>query len=246
MNTQEILNFELDNFKKNQKKIDFTKQDKVNTSIALSKALTDALSQGARRLKTDYKSIKDNLLEAFIPYYLDFSFKEKNIEKSAFNDEFNKLISQFIDIMKKSKKKEFATFGFAQKFVSMSFKYMYCFDDSKRGNFKFCKLPLDKYTISWYRQNGDKELIKQFKEKKFAWSEIPKFLYNEIQDDIDSILCTKCKYQIKCSDKTAVIVLPENKIEVEFIVWSQEKLNEVYREIIKYKDYWGRLGINKN
>ena len=79
MNTQEILNFELDNFKKNQK-IDFAKQDEVNTSIALSKALTDALSQGARRSKTDYKSIKDNLLDAFVPYYLDFSFKEKNIE----------------------------------------------------------------------------------------------------------------------------------------------------------------------
>ena len=126
MNTQEILNFELDNFKKNQKKIDFAKQDEVNTSIALSKALTDALSQGARRSKTDYKSIKDKLLEAFIPYYLDFSFKEKNIEKKAFNDEFNKLISQFIDIMKKLKKEEFAKFGFAQKFVSMSFKYMYC------------------------------------------------------------------------------------------------------------------------
>ena len=246
MNTQEIVNFELDNFKNKSKKIDFTKQDKVNTSIALSKALTDALSQGARRSKTDYKSIKDNLLDAFVPYYLDFSFKEKNIEKKAFNDEFNKLISQFIDIMKKLKKEEFATFGFAQKFVSMSFKYMYCFDDSKRGNFKFCKLPLDKYTISWYRQNGDKELIGQFKKLKFAWSEIPEFLYNEIQDDVDSILSTKCKYQIKCSDKTAKIVLPENKIEVEFIVWSQEKLNEVYREIIKYKDYFGRLGINKN
>lgn len=246
MNTQDIVNFELDNFKNKSKKIDFTKQDKVNTSIALSKALTDALSQGARRSKTDYKSIKDNLLDAFVPYYLDFSFKEKNIEKKAFNDEFNKLISQFIDIMKKLKKEEFATFGFAQKFVSMSFKYMYCFDDSKRGNFKFCKLPLDKYTICWYRQNGDKELIRQFKKLKFAWSEIPEFLYNEIQDDVDSILSTKCKYQIKCSDKTAKIVLPENKIEVEFIVWSQEKLNEVYREIIKYKDYFGRLGINKN
>ena len=141
---------------------------------------------------------------------------------------------------------EFAKFGFAQKFVSMSFKYMYCFDNSKRGNFKFCKLPLDKYTISWYRQKGDKELIKQFKDKKFAWSEISEDLYNEIQDNIDSILSRKCKYQIKCSDKTAVIVLPENKIEVEFIVWAQEKLNEVYREIIKYKDYYDRLGINKN
>lgn len=246
MNTQEILNFELANFKNNQKKIDFTKQDEVNTSIALSKALTDALSQGARRSKTDYKSIKDNLLKAFIQYYLDFSLKEKNIEKEAFDDEFDELISKFIDIMKKSKKKEFAKFGFAQKFVSMSFKYMYCFDNSKRRNFKFCKLPLDKYTISWYRQNGDKELIKQFKEKKFAWSEISEDLYNKIQDDIDSILSKKHEYQIKCSDKTAVIVLPENKIEVEFIVWSQEKLNEVYREIIKYKDYYGRLGINEN
>jgi len=246
MSTQEILNFELNNFKKNQKKIDFTKQDETNTYIALSKALNDALTQGARRSKTDYKSIKDNLLEAFTPYYLDFSFKEKNIGKNAFNDEFNKLILQFIDIMEKSKKKVFATFGFAQKFVSMSFKYMYCFDGSKRENFKFCKLPLDKYTISWYRQNGDEELIKQFKDLKFAWSEISEHLYNEIQNDIDSILSKKCKYQIKCSDKTAKIVLPENKIEVEFIVWSQEKLNEAYREMIKYKNYFDRLGINLN
>ena len=245
MNTQEILNFELEKFKRSQKKIDFSKLTKENTSIALSKALIDALSQAGRRLKIDYKSVRDDLLKDFIDYYLKFASDKKNIVINDFNKDFNNLISKFINKMKELKKEEFAAFGFAQKFISMSFKYMYCFDDSKRGNFKFCKLPLDKYTISWYRQNGDKELIKQFKKLKFAWSGISKQLYNDIQNDIDSILRKTCLYQIKCHDKTAIIILPENKLEVEFIVWSQEKLNVVYNEILKYEDYFERLGIKK-
>ena len=91
--------------------------------------------------------------------------------------------------------------------------------------------------------NGNKELVKQFEKIKFSWSRINKVLYDDIQNDIDSILEKNLEYRITCHSKIRMITLPKNKIEVEFIVWSQERLNEVFGEIIRYIDYFDRLGL---
>ena len=47
-------------------------------------------------------------------------------------------------------------FGKAQKIVNMSFKYLFCLKDAEderyAGKFKFCHMPLDSFTLEWYKQ----------------------------------------------------------------------------------------------
>ena len=110
---------------------------------------------------------------------------------------------------------------------------------------QFCHLPLDKYTIDWYKQYGDKDKINRFKKLNFSWSKIGEDLYWDIQDDIDSKLNNNVYYQINCKDPSQIIILPKCKIEVEFIVWMQQQLNDVYNTLSKLKDYYERLGIKE-
>ncbi len=164
MNTQEILCFEIEQFKEGVKKsIDFSKLDKSNVKKALSKALNDTLAMAAIRFNTPYKTIENALLGSFINDYFVFASKEiAGISSSQFNAIFNRLIHKFKKKMEKLKADKFATHGFAQKFVSMSFKYMYCFDGAIKDNFAYCKLPLDKYTIKWYRKQKDAKHLEEF------------------------------------------------------------------------------------
>ena len=127
----------------------------------------------------------------------------------------------------------------------MSFKYLYCFEECDKNNLRFCHLPLDKYTIKWYKKIGDKTNKNQLKAINYSWSNIDDKLYKNIQNDIDTKLKSCLDYEINCKDPKQRIQLPQSKIEVEFIVWKQEKLNELYKELSKLEDdyYFERLGI---
>lgn len=246
MEFNELLNFEINQFKNGWgKTANFSEINYSNTKKVLSKALNDTLAMATKRKSTTYKDIENEFLDCFINDFIGIS--KSNLIKVNSNDEFNKLFdiltNRYISKMKELGKEVFASYGFAQKFISMSFKYMYCFNDSIKDNFKFCKLPLDKYTINWYKKYGNKATVNEFKKIGFSWSEINKELYQNIQNNIDEILKNNCKYQINCADENKTIILPQNKLEVEFVVWQQERLNEVYNELIKFKDYYTRLGI---
>ena len=106
-------------------------------------------------------------------------------------------------------------------------------------------MPLDKYTINWYKKYGNSEYIEQFNKRfAYSWAKINDLIfYKNIQDDIDAILNKGIFYPINCKDDSIRVRLPENKLEVEFIVWSQERLNEVYKDLKKFEHYFDRLGI---
>ena len=242
MTNNELLQFEISKFKNDiGRNIAFNEINEENVKQALSKALNDTLAMAPRRYKTTYKEIEEKLLKEFINDFIDFSTKNIITNDENFDIFFKKLTKKFMDKMRHFNKQCFAKFGFAQKFVSISFKYMYCFEKSNKDNFLYCKLPLDKYTINWYSKCGDKSIIKEFKKNQFSWSEIEEELYDRIQCDITNILKNKKSYTI--DNKGTTIELPCNKLEVEFIVWSQERLYEVSKTIEKYKDYFNRLGI---
>jgi hypothetical protein len=245
MDAKEILLFELNHFRNGiGSTIDFSSINALSVKKALSKALNDTLAMAVKRFGTTYKGIEDELLNTFVNDFIGFASTEiTEINNDSFNEFFNTLTSKFISKMDNLDRSMFATYGFAQKFISMSFKYMYCFDDALRTNFICCKLPLDKYTINWYRKYGDGDILNRFKKIDFSWSNLDKELYSHIQNNIDNILINGCNYPIKCTDFSQTISLPTNKIEVEFIVWSQERLNETYNEILKYSEYFNRLGI---
>lgn len=238
----EILKVEINEFKVGWgNKVDYTTLNKTNTGKALKKALDDALRDGAKREKISYKN--DDIEKDFIDDFYIFSTNKKSINEEEYNKLFDDIVEKFKNKMNSLNKEAFATHGYAQKFVSMSFKYMYCFDSSIKTNFKYCKLPLDVFTINWYKKNGTKSIVDRFKDIKYAWSKLDKDLYDDIQKDIDNILKKECDYCVCCGNPKETVHLSNNKLECEFVIWSQERLNDLYKAIKKARKYQERLGI---
>lgn len=248
MTSDELVIFEIKQFKQGWgKKLCFDRLTAQNVDSCLTHALSDALNQGARRNKVEYKT-KLNAILSSVKNDL-FAIATGRILISDANDykqHFLSLKDAFFTALRSNGLGMLATFGFAQKFISMSFKYLYCFDDCDRENLRFCYLPLDRYTIDWYKKYGSKSLINRFKSIKFAWSNIDETLYFEIQSDIDVALANGIDYPINCKCPTQTVKLPENKIEVEFITWMQQRLNDVYNNSLSVlKAYYDRLGIKE-
>lgn len=242
-----LINFEVEHFKKRWNgKINFSQLDSDNVGECIKHALSDALNQGARRAGVQYQPIL-TIPNEFRDKFIEVAKGKKHISnKCQFKELFDDLKNDFLNLLKSNDLEVLSKFGFAQKFINMTFKYLYCFDDCKKENLQFCHLPLDKYTIDWYKQYGVKDKINRFKKLNFSWSNIDEDLYWDIQDDIDSKLNNNnVYYQINCKDPSQIIILPKCKIEVEFIVWMQQQLNGVYNTLSKLKDYYERLGIKE-
>ena len=48
------------------------------------------------------------------------------------------------------------TLGQAQKILNMAFKYLFCCEDirsKKQNHFTFCHMPLDSFTLNWYKNH---------------------------------------------------------------------------------------------
>ena len=184
MTSAELVLFEIEQFKKGWgKKIDFSEITAININSCISHALSDALNQGSRRRSLRYKPVEEKFYLSFSDVFKDVAEGKKLIvSNNDFKILFSDLKERFFDVLKENNLEPLATFGFAQKFISMSFKYIYCFNGSKKENFKFCYLPLDQYTINWYKQYGSKRLVDQFKKINYAWSKINEELFFKIQE----------------------------------------------------------------
>ena len=248
MTSDELVIFEIEQFKQGWgKKLCFDSLNDKNVNSCLTHALSDALNQGARRNKVEYKTKLKAILSSVKNDLFNIATGEIHISNANdYKQHFLSLKDAFITALESNGLGKLATFGFAQKFISMSFKYLYCFDDCVRENLRFCYLPLDQYTIDWYKKYGSENLINSFKSINFAWSNIDETLYFKIQSDIDKALAKGIHYPINCKYPTQTVKLPENKIKVEFITWMQERLNDIYNKSLSVlKAYYDRLGIKE-
>lgn len=245
LNRMNVLKFEVDHFKKDfGKKINFKKLNEGEVNKCLKKALDDALRENARSKKVQYKDSKEKIISKFTDDFIKVANGGHKISNELdFEELFDELAKKFSTVLKDQKLESLSKIGFAQKFINMSFKYLYCFEQCDKNNLRFCHLPLDKYTIKWYKKIGDKTNKNQLKAINYSWSNIDDKLYKDIQNDIDSKLKSCLDYEINCKDLKQRIQLPQSKIEVEFIVWKQEQLNEFCKKLSKFKDYFERLGI---
>lgn len=129
------------------------------------------------------------------------------------------------------------TYGQAQKIINMTFKYLFAYDYHAGHNlapYKYCHMPLDKYTLSWYRRvrgnmqermNGEYFLVKS----GFSWS--TKLGAGDEGYD---------KY--RRIQKGIRLCLEENVLEQEFEIWYKEKQIEILSGIIKgMKIYEGNV-----
>lgn len=158
------------------------------------------------RTVSDFSGVKKNTLDCAADCLEEYFDSKKTSEKN-----FDKWHGDTVnEIMIESK--ESLSVGQCQKIINMSFKYLYCCDDfrdDKSRNFEFCHMPLDSYTLEWYKEKFDNK--KEHSEIK--WSTIEDYnKYHEIIKNIRIILKGK-------------VVLEE-----EFSIWNDIKKKRTLRE----------------
>ena len=142
-----------------------------------NKNWSDAKKMLAKSLKEYFDGKPKNKTEAFDGFYDSLNFNVR--EKGKLN------------------------IGQAQKLINMAFKYLYCcgdFRDGKSNHFSCCHMPLDGYTLGWYKREVDSKYDGEL------WSKI---------DDLN-------KYH-NIVNKMREYLKPKELLPFEFKVWQKEK-----------------------
>lgn len=218
-------------------KSDLSLKRKDDYCWGMEKAFDDAFNQYARREKKKYSIEKQVLMKPIVDRLFEYF--------NSVDDSFVGCFEECIDLSKKILNNN--RYGVAQKFVNMSFKYLYCYADAAdfENKFKDCHMPLDKYTIKWIKSLKNKNINQRLGLINNAWANIDKFLYNDIQTLITDTLISNYTYTISFNKqaKETTCTLPENKLYAEFIIWHQEKINEIHNIIEQAESDFDRLGI---
>lgn len=212
---------------------------------AINAAFKDFTSRTLRKIdpdvnvSVDEESRKEALKHLSAKFEEYFKAPEKNKEDfnawheqccKEFQTEYNKLLEGKYHKIK---------YGKAQKIVNMTFKYLFCYADadSYRGHFQYCHMPLDSFTLTWYRREA-KKYMKQngelwYQDNKnrvdnLTWSDMEWDEYIKIQEDISKILVN---YKIKIGNQE--ISLPKNSLEAEFYIWQNERNDRSLKDLFK-------------
>lgn len=237
VNDLEFLNDVKDRFRKDMKlKMGLSLKNEDDYYVGMGKAFDDAFKDYARRNGIKYAMEKRNLLKPMVGQVFNY-FKSDG----AFGDCFADCIEKSKEIFKNG------SFGLAQKFINMSFKYLYCYDDADEYEDKFqnCHMPLDKYTVRWVRPLGDDSVNQRLGAINNAWTKIDEELYSDIQTLIAKNLEDDYTYIISFNEHSSerTCVLPKNNLQAEFIIWYREKLNELRKMIERAEADFDKLGI---
>ena len=112
-------------------------------------------------------------------------------------------------------------YGVWQKFINMSFKYIYCINDKLDNpftldtlDFEKCHIPLDDNTLLWCRNKGITDIK--------AWNNVPQDEYKNIRDNIRREIASNSNV--------------DNALQLEFLVWRIKKVCDVLQHIKNLKD----------
>lgn len=109
-------------------------------------------------------------------------------------------------------------YGVWQKFINMSFKYIYCINDKLKNpitlDFKECHIPLDDNTLLWCRNKGITDIT--------AWNNVNQNQYKDIRNGI--------REEIESNSNI------DNALQLEFLVWRIKKVCDVLQHIKNLKD----------
>ncbi len=188
------------------------------------------------------------------PAYLDFTprtmpgLREKNIENALvwlskklfeyihaetvdFDSWHTATCEDFCDLIRSLHKE--IPYGKAQKIVNMSFKYLYCFDDSQRYSHKFskCHMALDSYTLEWFvRYVLNDEEHKHIKKTQIYENSWSKLICGKNNDEEYSYLWIQrlIKRHLLSDRNTTYVDELENKLspfQAEFYIWRDMQLH---------------------
>lgn len=197
MNTSALNNY-IESFKKGITKKPFKDDKNMDFSLDNGDLFDHAVWQGYLDASRTFHGIKEqkeklerglNNLAGIIKGY----FTQKDPDRFKHSD-----FCKCIDI-------QGITYGQKQKIVNMAFKYLYCCNGASteyRAMFEPCHMPLDSYTLNWYKRTiGNSSTV---------WSKMEKDEYRIIQNDI--------RDKLKKTDSNLYV------LEHEFIIWQDEVL----------------------
>lgn len=164
-----------------------------------------------------------NLANKFLEYFKNAApdSEESALGEKYFDDFHEKLCKIWCDAFSNSS--TIGTYGKAQKIVNMTFKYLYCCENVDENYFKYCHMPLDSFTLEWYKRITEKDdkSNKVNLPYDMKWSKLDKDLYIKITNKIRE----KLKQNLKLNDKNGNgISLPEEPLLAEFIIWPNIQL----------------------
>ena len=109
-------------------------------------------------------------------------------------------------------------YGVWQKFINMSFKYIYCINDKLNNpitlDFENCHIPLDDNTLLWCSNKGITNIT--------AWNNVSQDEYIAIRNGI------RCEIESNSN--------VDNALQLEFLVWRIKKVCDVLQHIKNLKD----------
>ena len=115
-------------------------------------------------------------------------------------------------------------YGVWQKFINMSFKYIYCINDKLTNpitlDFKNCHIPLDDNTLLWCNSKGITGIT--------AWNSVTQNEYIRIRDGVHNQIANNSNV--------------DNALQLEFLVWRIKKICDVLKNIKNLKDNLEGLG----
>ena len=201
----------------------YEKLQNADTATAISAAVNLAYNDAKRTLAGigKYSDKKDNALKCIIEKLEDYFHEEKApLTEEEFDKIHDELCLLWCKEFKSPEDGKLGTYGKAQKIVNMSFKYLYCREDDEnyRNHFKYCHMPLDSFTLEWFKreqfgQNRPNKIIA-------SWSNL-----ENSENDADTFIddgkeCYSYHFYKKKIRKIAN-GMDISPLEMEFIVWPQ-------------------------
>lgn len=263
---KKLLEKEVDSFKidlKKKKHINFEKLTKDEFAKCFRLAFHDAFGQYCRREKKHYKEGLERFLDNDFPKFYEaiiakFKKEYEKLKLSSPSEPFDSIVDYLKvpikNIVKSNIKKENdedISYGLLQKVTSMTLKYLYCFDDVKKDYLKDCYMPLDSYTILWYKKCNIDDLDKKIKndhktccESITNWTNLSEGIFKNIQQNISEILQANYKY-IRQFNNNFLIPLSPYRLEAEFVIWKYEQLKKQFDEITRALKYTKIISTNK-
>ncbi len=199
----------IDNFKNGISKGPLKKRKNFELDIQNLDIFKEAVYQGYLDASRTFKGIKsketaiNSLAQKIQKYFLNEYTDYK------FNTLHKKWCEEFILELKNDG--YIASYGKAQKVINMAFKYLFCFecDSSLSDKFKNCHMPLDSYTLNWFKRvvlNGKCHYKDTTPHRIVEWSKLDSETYCWIQEQISEHLSNE-----------EITVL-----ELEFVIWPEE------------------------
>ena len=183
----------------------------------LRKAYVD---MGVRNIPGHKAEVGIKITGDFVKVFRDYFSGDKPATRSEFNEWHGQVCIDFLTRLNK----ELSTiecgeqcYGRAQKFINMTFKYLYCYDDACKYEdyFAYCHMPLDRFTTDWLFCEPDHDHVSV----GMTWSRLSENGYCRIQESIQSALDAQ------------QFELPTKPLLADFMIWGSSKERELKKPL---------------